>query len=192
MKTLRDFFKRRKHERDGLDFVFEHAGHSFFTFPRIEVAAAKRYLAYIRLVREHELGVSRSDLRAFIEMMKEAANRNDVARQGALLHSLEAFVELYTDNKRIFEVANCFLLVDDEPIKEFSDKHSKIKYDLFNSSESVRFFFIKTALSYIEKVVASPQDFNGADYLKSQEVELTEKAFSKLMQSSSSDTSKKT
>jgi hypothetical protein len=183
---------KKKDTRDGLDFVFEHAGHTFYTFPRIEVAAAQRYLAYIRLVREHELGVSRSDLRAFIEMMKQAANKGDIARQGALLHSLEAYTELYTDNKRVFEVANCFLLVDDEPVDKFSDKHSLLKKQLFDTSEAVRFFFIKTAVSYIEKVVDSPQDFNAEDYLKSDEVKLTEKAFSRLMQSSSSGASKKT
>ena len=171
--------------RPGLKYLFTQAGHDFYTFDKIEIASARRYLAFIRLTREHELGVSREDLETFLDLTIQANNQGNTSRVGALCHTLKAYTDLYTDNRRIFEVANCFVLVDDEPINDFSDSHSILKKAMFDASESVRFFFIKTSISYIKSITELPEDFKIEDYLKSQNVELTEQAWYKLTSRSS-------
>lgn len=174
--------------REGLGYLFSYAGHKFYTFTQIETTVARRYLAYTRLVRLHELGVSREDLKAFTERIRLANNKGDRSAIGALCEALEAYTDLYTDNKRTFEIANCFILIDDEPRDRFSEAHTELKKQLFDASENVRFFFIKTAFEYLRKIVELPQDFKPEDYLRTQKVELTEAIFSRLSMRNLSDT----
>lgn len=180
-----NIFKRKTPSRKGLEHQFTYAGHHFYTFPKMEASAAKRYLAYIRFVREHELGVSTHDLNAFIEGILDACKKGDIGTIGTYCHTLRAFLDLYTDHKRLFEVSNCFVLIDDEPIKDLTGEHTLLKWQLFEASEEVRFFFIDTGLKYLSKVKDLPKDFDAANYLRSPEVQLAEKVFSNLTESSS-------
>lgn len=173
--------------REGLEYLFSYAGHNFYTFRRIEETAARRYLAYIRLVRMHELGVSRDDLKKFTAGIRQANNRGDKSAVGALCEALEAYTDLYTDNQRIFEIANCFVLVDDEPVGKFSEIHSLLKKQLYDGSDQVRFFFIESALKYLRKISDLPDDLDLGAYLREGKVELTEKVFSRLITRDSSE-----
>lgn len=187
---LQNLFKRKNKpvKRDGLVYLFSYGNHHFYTFERIEVTVARRYLAYTRLVRMHELGVSREDLKAFTELIRAANNKGDRSTVGAACEALEAFTDLYTDNKRTFEIANCFVLIDDEPVERFSEAHTFLKHQLFEGSAEVRFFFVKSALEYLRKISELPPDLKLEDYLNSKEVRLTEKVFSRLITKSSSAT----
>ena len=180
-----------KRESEGLEYLFSEGSHDFYRLPQFEMNAARRYLAYIRLVREHELGVSHSDLEIFCEQMNEHLNKGRIAQCGAMVAALQAYTELYTDNKRVYEIANCFILVDDEPIKDFSLDHSILKKTIFESSENARFFFIKSALGYLKAIIELPLDLELVDYLKSKQVSVSEKTFSASIGNNSSDTSKK-
>lgn len=71
-------------------------------------------------------------------------------------------------------VIEAFVLVDDEPLLEMSDKHNKIKRELLVTNADARLFFSNIAIEYLMKLDSTFKDFNLEDYLTKNVVSLQE------------------
>jgi hypothetical protein len=165
-------------------------GHTFYAIGDISAVVAVRYLAFLRLLEVHQLGVSDVDLKAFFKLINDAVAQQQWGNIPKYITTMEAYLDLYTDHSRVFEVANCFVLVDDEPADRFSEEHTVIKHQMYNSSDRVRFFFITYVQESLKNMDVSAQSMQLVDYLKGEQVQLVEKAFSKLITSNTLGKSK--
>lgn len=183
-------FKRVRRRK--FDVLTKYAGHTFYAIGDVSHVVAARYLAFIRLIEVHQLGVSEIDLHAFFDLINDAVDRREYHKIPQYTGVLSAYVDMYTSNNRIFEIANCFVLIDDEPADTFSDEHTMLKKRLFDDSETVRFFFIDYAVKLLRNTGHLSNDTNVADYLKSDAAQLAENQFLQLITNNTSAKSKQT
>lgn len=156
---------------------FVWKGHIFYTFQNLESIPAKRYLAFVNIFDETDMKVSHSDLDAMIDLAEKAFNEQRWADLGGLIAHLKAYRDLYTNNKNMFRLANCFILIDDEPVKDFSDPHTALKAKLYESDDEVKAFFLKHTLGILKYGMGLSTDLEVGDYLRGEVVKRTEAAF---------------
>lgn len=174
------FLHRRTAKKIGLKV--EHiAGHTFSYWESPIGIPYKRVLAYFQAQKEAALGVGEKDLRAYIKVFREAFNNGNRAQQGALIEALEAQLNLFASWRNIFRLANALILIDGEPIKEMSAKHSQLKYALCEKNEEVRAFFLSRAWATLTTLKASATPIPPLDYLRQPEVKQTEDLFLRLI-----------
>lgn len=174
------FLHRRAMKKLGLKTHSLH-GHSFAYWETPMNVPYKRALAYFQAQREASLGVGEQDLRAYIEAFRKAFNEGDKSRQGALIEMLESQLSLFASWRNIFRLANALILIDDEPIKDFTPEHTKLKYDLCEGDEVIKAFFLSQAWNSLASLKVLRTNTPPWDYLNQEEVKKTEDLFCKLI-----------
>jgi hypothetical protein len=119
----------------------------------------------------------KSDINIALDMILEAnENRksNDVA---ALANYMKSNLNEYTSTRVLWEIANCFILLDGENDKELSDKYSLKKKELCENSQAIEFFFLKVSIDILKAMSILSKDTKIEDYLKTDIGRKNEKVF---------------
>lgn len=172
-------FRRKKKESraDYWDSGTVIGKHRFYRPLELLALPVKRYLQLHRALQEMQLKVVTGDLNGFVEGMRKAHKAGESSKMGWYIETLAAHNELFSSNKCMFNIANAAVLIDDEPFKQFSKKHSDIKRSLYNDDEEVQAFFLSVSNRYRSSILGlSPVS---QEYLGSEVVRLTEEAFSR-------------
>lgn len=151
-------------------------GHTFYYInPReLPVIRAK---GYQRALTEVDWGLTKKDLWSFTEMMRTFLNNGDLVGAATTLGYFDNYRANYASNKVLLIMANNFILVDDEPLNEYSPRHTNLKAKLCEKHPEIEDFFLSKALGL---TVTSPEQWNISDvkdYLKSKEVIESESLF---------------
>lgn len=178
-------FRKRKKKVERLEFVKEIQGVKFYT-PKsiIEGASGVRYMNYLRLVEEREtFKLNKDSRKVLIKEMKQAVNNNNVAAVSQFIGFMEVLDDLTYWDRELFEVANCFLLMEDEPLEEFSAEHTEIKRKMFDESQDIKVFFCQYAHEFLRHIAHLPKNTSVLDYLNQSRQALVNKMYSLLISS---------
>lgn len=187
MNALKRLFTKK--ERKGLRYLETIEGHRLYTFEgeMIHESPVRRHLQYLAVITNYDkLKLDHDSRQIIYENMKKGINDGNIAEISANITLMETLDSVTLINDQIFQVCNCYILLDDEPINDFSLKHTEIKKKLYDNSDVARFFFINFAIQYLKDIVNSSTNTNFVDYLKTPKVKIAESLISKLVSDPSS------
>ena len=73
----------------------------------------------------------------------ECLKRNDIVGATQMIDAAIGYKQLEDSNDWVFKMVKEFVLIDDEPINETTEKHNKLKAEVYKNYQVSRFFFAK-------------------------------------------------
>lgn len=174
-------------ERKGLQYLGDFGGHSWYRADEFGENTVERYQAYMALLQQYDkLGIRKDDMFTFVTECIKLSNENKHKDLHTYLHTLNAFLQLEYSNDMVFELTNCFLFVDDEPIEKMSMKHSDLKRNLYKNNTEVQLFFCECYSILANKPESFVEGFKIWEYIRGRTCQITELAFSNAINKGSS------
>ena len=162
--------------------ITEVNGQSVYGFENPIMLPSVRRVALFEAVHDAGLGVNRDDLEKFILLMRESANNKDFATIAQTLGMLEAYIDLHANSKNIFRVASLLFMLDGENPDKLEAEPMKRKEWLFDNDTEFRSFFLQRGYALLMSFSSSSiGHIRIEDYLKQDNVKLTERLFLKLV-----------
>lgn len=168
---------------NNLEHVATLKGYDFYT-PKslIEGTVSKRYYKFRHILESRELFKLNKESRDIaFDQMEKHIDLNQTAAVAQWIGLLRAMNDLTYWDKELFDVANCFLLLDGEPLEDFSEKHTKIKYKLFENDEDVKVFFCQFAHEYMRHIADLPANTSVLDYMNQRTQKLVNTIYGRLI-----------
>jgi hypothetical protein len=141
--------KRTDTAKAGLSYWGKIAGHRLYYWPHIDHMFAWRLaainLAYDRL----GFGMSNEGFDAWLIALEREFNAGNMAAIGGLITGIKEYKSKWGQYDTLMHIAGCGILVDGEPVGEFSERHNKIKEKLLREHPQVRAFFLNTSANYL-------------------------------------------
>lgn len=172
-------FKRNKRSDESLTFAGTFAGEDVYTFKSPNLLPTKRYLYFVANNNDAELGVSRSDLKAFVGGIRNAVNGKDLSRAGWYCETLDFYLTDYNPEKMLFKSGAVMILLGNEDPLEIRDEDMKRKAELFDTDENFRAFFLRTTFELLKAYGALSSDSHVEDFTNLPRSK-SERLFSKL------------
>ncbi len=171
----RNLFKIR---RKDIRHLGHWDGHDWYRCHKFDDNITNRYLAYFQISKAKEsLGAQPDHIKWIVNESIEALKVNNVALATQNLTVLNSYLQLEESNDWVFKLVNCFLLIDDEPLHEITEYHTKLKANSYNGADQTKVFFCevyKTLLTTSEDLTI---DLNLVEYLTSRLVQISEQMF---------------
>ena len=171
-------------ERENLTLLTTFRGHNLYEWEDVSMIPAGRYLALLYHAHDSDRTVSHDDLMKFVELSREAYNSGNLSKVGAMIETLAVHLDSYLPDKVNFKMANCLILVDDEPVDQMTKHHEKIKASIYDHPE-MRAFFLRTLFRHLEGFGLSQDSTKTLLDQLSQDIQLkrdpNEEAFSRLI-----------
>lgn len=164
IQRLARFFKPK--EREGLVLAGKFDGHAVYYYDQIERLPARRYLYFLTNTQEAELGVMRTDLKHFIEGIRESLKTNDQSKIGWFVETLDFYLESFAPERMLFKTGASLLLIDNEDPLRVDDKWVKIKAELFDTNPEFKVFFCKITFQVLKKYGMLSKGMREEDYLQ--------------------------
>lgn len=165
-------------EREGLFYLGQFGGHDFYRADQFGENTVERYQAYMALLQQYDkLGLRKEDMFAFVNACIQLSNENKHKDLHTYLHQLNAFLQLEYSNDMVFELTNCFLLIDDEPMTKMSLKHSDLKRKLYKENSEVQLFFCECYNILVNKPESFVSGFKIWEYIRGRTALITESVF---------------
>lgn len=147
-------------EKEGLKKVLEIDGHVFYTIEALPTFTVNRFFHYIKKNEEIEtLGIPLEYFLTIADELDAICDKPEKLKVSIpQLTGMLRFAVSREENKwyhLTIALIEAFILVDDEPLNEISEKHNVIKRNLFATNTDVRFFFIGLAASYLKNLESS-------------------------------------
>ena len=177
LSRIWDIIKERSDKTESIYEEHYIKGHRFRVIKNFGSTAFKRVVAFNYASKNVDYGLLKGDINIALDMILEAnENRksNDVA---ALATYMKANLSEYTPTRVLWEVANCFILIDGESEKELNDKFSLKKKELCENSEEIEFFFLKLSTDILNLTGNLSKDIEIGDYSREGINRTNEKAF---------------
>lgn len=179
---LKQLFKKR-HKKNPALKKLNFDKHNFYTFNGdiIEESFTKRYLKYIQVVESHELfKLDKGKRDTILTEIENCIDNGQISKISQWVGLLKSLDQLSFFEEEVFAVINCFLLLEGEPLDDFSMEHTKRKRELFDNDESVRVFFCAFAEQYMTAMATALENTSVYDYLKTQGPAITKKMYDHL------------
>ena len=167
-KRITDWARNRAYKDvpEGLQIAGTFKGHTIWAWNQIGYLPADRYLVFLQNQREAELGVSDTDLKAFINGVRNANNAGDKGRVGWFVETLDFYLQAHAPERMLFKTGAVLLLIDDEPPTKISERHMKLKADLFEADKEFRAFFLDTLYARLRDYGVLSSGIAREDFLK--------------------------
>jgi hypothetical protein len=144
--------------------VGEFGGHKVRAFTHVEYLPTKRYLFYLNSTQEADLGVSRNDLMAFTKGMRDAYKDGKHTKVGWYVETLAFYLDAHAPDKMLFKTGSCLIMIDDENPSEVTEKHQKLKAELFDTDEDFRAFFLQITFQLLKRYGNLSSDISEEDF----------------------------
>ena len=134
-----NIFKRRK-KNENLELAMTYWGHKFYVFKDVNRIPAERIEALYYRLEEVKLGVTKADILAFLDIMKNMITSDYYGNQikiSTLVDHFEGVVNQDFNMKPVLHLATAVVLVNDEPEGRFTEKHQLLKFELIEKSDKV-------------------------------------------------------
>ena len=159
---------RRNRNDERLMLLKEIDGVKFYTIKGdiLEDAYMKRYARYLRLIRAADkFKIDDLKIDKIFADMEESLNAGNMARVMQLMVFLKSLHEQTAVNEQMFEIANCFLMLENEPPESFDMNFVERKRRLFETNEEIKDFFLAFAHEYIKHLLDISKNTNFKDYM---------------------------
>jgi hypothetical protein len=152
---------------EGLKIAFEHKGNAFYEFEQLDNAPAVRIESF--LSRSHEindLGMKRSDLKAFCKTIKEYGNEGRFMDVQQLNGYFEYLLDQPHNAMPTVYVVSSLLLINDEPVDKMQAEFDYQKQELAKSDEELLTFFFRILDKYDKASQTSSDSGLLLDFMK--------------------------
>jgi hypothetical protein len=143
------WLKRRK-AKNALELSGTFQGEKVYTFKHPSLLPVKRYLYFVANNNDAELGIARSDLKAFVSGIRNAVNGKDLSRAGWYCETLDFYLNDYNPEKMLFKSGAVMICLQDEDPLEITDEAMKKKAQLFDTDDEFRAFFLQTTYELLK------------------------------------------
>lgn len=174
----RKLFKKK---RSDLKFIGNMEGHNFYVVFNPSELTYTRYFTYVQAVQLSGFKLLKEHLDICLDLIDQSISEGNIARIAHITDAIRGYQNLYLSNDLMKEVVNCFILIDDEPLTEFSTSHTQTKLSLYDNNLQMRFFFINFAMDLLRNLVSLPEHIQPEEYLNSKAVKLKETAFWRVL-----------
>lgn len=176
--------------RNGLVRLGKFGGHEFYRIEKFGDNLVNRYQHFIIQMQSFEkYGIEKKELQDGLAMISQALVDNKPSLAAQYVSALSGYVSLNVNNDVVFNTANCFILIDDEPIGEITTKHTELKKKLFNENKSVFVFFCEVFKTFEANTKNSLTDISLVGYLESRLARVTQEIYLNAMKKGSLPTS---
>ena len=181
MLKLRNPFKKKLDDR--LEFVAKVGGHNFFKLKGhiIQGQYIKRHWYFVRLLRSFdELKLPQDKRTAIYDGIDKALNEQNfaaIAQYNTLMRQLD---DATATNEQYFTVANCFLLLEGEPVDTLDDVFTNKKRELYKDNEDIRFFLRSFAHEQLKDIISTSPSTPNSEYLDDMRAQIIKGLSSKL------------
>lgn len=163
--------KNRAKREDYLEEIGTFEGHRFYRFKAIDLTTTQRYMSYVAILKTLQSEQCRVAVaNAFDLILEQVQLVNDITELRTQIPQLighaRHFISYELYEKELFDMVNCMVLIDDEPIDTFSDTHTSIKVELYDRSPEMKAFFLSYAIRFLASSRHTARDLNVESYLK--------------------------
>lgn len=144
-------FRRKPSRPESVTHAGAFAGEDIYVFKSPSLLPTKRYLYFVANNNDAELGVSRNDLKAFVQGIRKSLSGKDISRIGWYCETLSFYLEDYTPEKMLFKSGAVMILIGDEDPNDITDEAMKKKAMLFDTDETFRAFFLQTTFRLLRE-----------------------------------------
>lgn len=146
---IKNLFKRRE---DSLKYEMTVQGHKIYTFKSLAVTPEIREMMLRFNYNQIGLGIRPADLRSYHNLMRELLEKQDFVNMSVLHDAFGHYITMYGSERVLVELAGTIIIIDDEPLKEPTERHNKIKRDLVKDNKELRAFFLNTAMRQLQEL----------------------------------------
>ena len=180
---IKSFFKNLfKIRRKDVKFLGHWDGRNWYSAYKFDENITERYLAYFQISKAKEsLGAEPDQIKWIVSESIEALKSNNVALAMQNLTALNSYLQLEENNDWVFKLVNCFLMVDDEPLDEITEYHTKLKAESYTKSPRTKVFFCEVYKTLQTTSSDLTTDLNLVEYLSSRLVLISEQMYLSVM-----------
>lgn len=138
--------------REGLVLSLEKGGNRFYTFADSVAPSGQRVEAVLDAVNRVGLGITKEDEQAFHKTMDQLLSFELGVDPSTILIKAKQLNDYYGtiinqpfNVKPVLYMALPIVLINDEPLKAPTEKHTKQKIALFDNDSEIRDFFLRKA-----------------------------------------------
>ena len=176
---FRNLFKIR---RKDVKYLGYWDSHNWYRAYKFDENITERYLSYFQIAKAKEsLGAQPDQIKWVVNEAAEALKANNVALAMQNLTVLNSYLQLEENNDWVFKLVNCFLMVDDEPLDQITEYHTKLKANSYTNSNRTKVFFCEVYKTLQTTSNDLTTDLNLVEYLTSRLVLITEQMFSNVI-----------
>lgn len=177
------FWKNKKPVPATLELVQEIDGYKFYTpINLIEGTIAKRYMKFRAIIENRDVFKLDYDSRKIVlAELKRAIDDNEIARASQWVGLLEVLNDETYWDEELFQVANCFLIMEGEPHNDFDEDFVKLKRRLFNENENIKLFFLQFGHEYLRHINDLPENSSILDYMNKKQQKIINLTYARLI-----------
>lgn len=161
------------------EIIYDANGVKIYGWPQVELIPTKRYLAYVLAANDAELGISRSDLLAYVKGVSDCYENNIHTKVGWYIETIRFYLENYPPEKVAFRMIAPLIRLEGEPEGDIPEEFTKEKARLYEEDLSVRAFFLSYGFDRLSESGLLSPDIEKKDFLNMGPA-LAEKTFSRL------------
>lgn len=176
------FFKKRQ----DLYYIGTFGGHDWYRHFKFDHNITARYLAFNKIAQNRDkFGMMSHELDFVLSETLECLKRNDIVGATQMIDAAIGYKQLEDSNDWVFKMVKEFVLIDDEPINETTEKHNRLKAEAYKNYPTVKVFFCEVYMTLMKESKDLIEDFNLEGYLNSRLVQVTELMFSNAIKKTS-------
>jgi hypothetical protein len=123
------------------------AGNKWYAFDRPMSMPAPRAIAAELAAEWALMNFTPEDLLAYVDKMVADANAGQIVDMFASLHYIRERVKWSCEHKSLLELAKCYFVINDEPLKMQTEAHDKLKAERFATDPDCRAFFLRQSFA---------------------------------------------
>lgn len=169
-------------KRQNLYYIGTFGGHDWYRVHKFDHNITGRYLAFNEIIQNKDkFGMQSHELDFLLSEILECLKKNDIVTATQYVTAAQNYKLLEDSNDWVFKMVNEFLLIDDEPVKEKTERHTLLKANAYKNYPSVKVFFCECYNTLTTTSRDLTEDFQLVEYLNSRLVQISELMFSNAM-----------
>lgn len=141
-------------------------GHTFYMYTDPSKLPLQRMGAYIARVDEAGVGCSRELFDVYQDKLDKFLEEGNYKDAQILNDQMRALRSDHSTIEIALRIADCFILIDDEPWTEISESHTTKKKQLCKNHKDILDFFLTVSVPFVSSTRSLPEDLNLLEYLK--------------------------
>lgn len=140
-------------------------GNAYYCMTNPAIIPAQRALAAWVVSKDAEFGLSREKMKLCLDKAKKALNKSDIVEASQAIGIIESAMDLYAESEILLQLATCYIFLNDENPKEYSNEVQKKKRKLWDEDAEAKSFFLQFAYRLTRRYGEQPQ-LNVREYLE--------------------------
>lgn len=160
----------------------DYPGYDLYTIKGhlIEQSITKRYLKFRSIIENHDkLKIDRQGREVIYKAIEDAVDNQRLVEIGQWIMIMRTLDDLTYFEDELFDVCNCFILLKNEPIDDFTLEFSQKKREMFNNDPNLKLFFCQFAHEYLRHMENLPENTNVLEYLEARQNQIAKSMYEK-------------